>query len=702
MVETTAEPWYKGSYRRCLVDMHIHDADEAYLSEFDPATYVALMKEARVQSVMMYANSHTGLCHWPVRNGRMHRGLRGRDIFGEVGALCERNGMDFIAYYSLVYNNEAYDNHPDWRIVDAEGRASRDKSARTLITGRYGLCCPNSGYAAYALAQIAELAEYRMDGVFFDMTFWTAVCYCRNCQARYRAETGRDMPAIVDWENAEWRGFQRMRERWIAEFAHKTAQAVKQRKPDTTVLHNGGPPTVFPWFFGAGLGVLDACDYMGADFYGSGVEQSFICKLFGNLSPNAPFEYYTSRCDPNLNDDHTASKTKAQLMLRNYLTMAHHGAFLFIDGIDPVGTLNPEVYRLMGELFAESSKYESALGGHLVADVALYYSFRSKYDPEETESSPAKLSMSLPHLEAIVAATDALREQHIPFTVICERQLAALGNYKVLVLPAIAEISEREAAAFEQFVAEGGKLYASGSRPLPALADLLGIDPVGGTGFNKTFVSPAGDGADWLANISVKYPLTVPGRQLLAQAREGREVLAHIALPYTDPADTACFASIHSDPPGPATEYPAIVAGQYGKGRVVWSAASWEAVKRSPHKQAFVGLVRELGGDAFAIRAEAPECVEILLRHDAAHNRYAVYLINELPVHPQIRITDIKITVRTAYRISRVSEMPDGNPVLFEQTGDEVGFTLADLAAFKLILLAYETESGEYGNGQRH
>jgi len=30
--------------------------------------------------------------------------------------LCHKEGMNVVIYYSLIYNNWAYDNHPEWRM----------------------------------------------------------------------------------------------------------------------------------------------------------------------------------------------------------------------------------------------------------------------------------------------------------------------------------------------------------------------------------------------------------------------------------------------------------------------------------------------------------------------------------------------------------------------------------------------------------
>jgi alpha-L-fucosidase len=76
--------WIKGNYRRNLLDMHIADWNEEFLSKVDPEAYADALADAGVQAAMVKAMPHTGLCYYPTKVGRMHAGLKGRDYFGEV------------------------------------------------------------------------------------------------------------------------------------------------------------------------------------------------------------------------------------------------------------------------------------------------------------------------------------------------------------------------------------------------------------------------------------------------------------------------------------------------------------------------------------------------------------------------------------------------------------------------------------------
>src|SRR3954465_15570078 len=88
-----ARPWYRRAWRRAVIDMHIPDWDEKFLSRFDPDEYVGRLIESRAQSVVCYAHSHVGLFNYPTKVGQQHRGLKGRDIVAEMIARCHARGI---------------------------------------------------------------------------------------------------------------------------------------------------------------------------------------------------------------------------------------------------------------------------------------------------------------------------------------------------------------------------------------------------------------------------------------------------------------------------------------------------------------------------------------------------------------------------------------------------------------------------------
>jgi len=681
--------WYQRSYRRNLVDMHIDDWDERFLSLLDPETYVGLLKKAQVQSAMVYANSHVGYCYWPTKTGQMHRGIGGKDIFGQITALCHKEGMDVIAYYTLIYNNWAYDHDPSWRVVDVNGKGSRERSGRA---GRYGVCCPNSpGHRDFVERQLRELcSNYDFEGIFLDMTFWPAVCYCSWCRERFAKEVGGEMPTIIDWQDPRWLAFQKKREEWLVEFAAFATSTARSCRPDITVEHQSSIFT-HNWMFGTTLGLAGHNDYIGGDFYGGFAQQSFICKLYDSVTPNKPLEFMTSRCYPGL-VDHTTLKSKEMLELHTYLALAHNAAFLFIDAIDPVGTLNPKVYETMGQIFAKSKDYEPYLGGSMCQDVGVYFSLDSKMDFADNGKQVDAGGWRIPHLEAALGAARTLRENHIPFGVISKNNLEDTSPYQVIILPNVLMLSEEEVEDIRRFVADGGSLYASGGAP-PALLDrVFGISLEGETKERVTYIAPTPKGRTLvMTEVDPNYPLAMFQPQVKARASDRDEVLATLTLPYTDPADGTKLASIHSDPPGVTTDYAAVVYRAYGKGRVMWVSAPLETAEPGPHRRVFAQMVRQLVSRPFSFEADAPGAVEVTLFHQPEKKRFLVNVVNEQEQLPPIPVFNATVRVRmNDKKAVRVALLPDGEPLPFAAKGEYVEVTVPELNIFHMLMVVYE------------
>jgi len=253
--------WCQNCYRRNNLDMHIDDWDDSFLSQLNPEDTVEMLKLGNIESTMIYASSHVWKCYWPTQVGRMHRGLKGRDWVGEMIDLAHKEGVYVTIYYSLIYNNWVYDQHPEWRIVDVNGETARELPGKS---GRRGVCCPNApGYRRFILEQIEELCrEYEFEDITFDMTFWPTVCYCHNCKKRFKEETGEELPKIINWDDPVWIKFQRKREEWLLDFEEMVTEAAKRLKPSVTVRHNCSS-AVSSWIRGHTAQIADHCDYVG-------------------------------------------------------------------------------------------------------------------------------------------------------------------------------------------------------------------------------------------------------------------------------------------------------------------------------------------------------------------------------------------------------------------------------------------------------
>jgi hypothetical protein len=673
--------WYENNYRRNLVDMHIAGWNDEFLSRFDPDEYFRCLIKAHVTMPMIYAQSHVGYCNWPSLSGEMHPGWKGQNKIGYLFKKCSDAGLTPVAYYSLIFNNWAYKNYPSWRMIDRSGFASRGDSidgTNNNKGGRIGMICPNNEeFREFIKRQFAEMTEVlTFNGVFLDMTHWPWICYCPSCQARYWKETGKKIPLEIDWSDPDWRLFQETRENWVTDFAQFTTNELKKLKPDLTVEHQHSL-AVSSWIFGINGGINEVSDYTGGDLYGGSEHQSFICKFYHGLTRNQPFEYMTSRCNPNLYD-HTTTKLREELLHVALLTYAHHGAILIIDAIDPLGTLNEDFYTTLGEVYGEIQPLEPFFTGSLCADTAVYFSFSSKMDTSSSSTT------DYPHIKAVLGAAKTLRSTHIPYRVISEKELNNLQRNRMIILSDPVVISQAEEEALVAYVKSGGALYMSGQTVSLAYR-LLGLELYGYTQEKITYMRPADEGENILMPYTKKYPMSFFVPQVIARGVNRGKVLAFTTLPYTDPVDSSIFASIYANPPGKDTTNPAIVSGNYGKGRVLWSAAPIEAGSSASHAAVFTRLIQLLlENTPVLLITNAPPQIEITVFSDEERGICQIHCVNIQEKFPFLPIPPFKISLRNNSPIKRLYLLPGREDVPFMWQNNRLEFTVPGLEMFKM------------------
>lgn len=678
--------WIEGNYRRNLLDMHIDDWNPEFLSKVDVEEYVAALKDADVQAAMVKGKPHTGLCYYPTKIGRMHKGLKGYDYFGEMIRACHDNNIAVIAYFTQIFDNWAYDEHPSWRVVTAEGKNMKEyRKSPEFKSGRYGIVCPNNlEYREYVKACLTEMnTMYDFEGMFLDMTFFPEVCYCDSCRERYKKETGRELPRRVDWKDQNWLDYVYRREDWIADYAKFATGCIKAVKPEVTVEHQFSMITS-SWVFASSEKLTEAVDYSGGDYYGGFLQQTFINKYYKNVSPNLPFVYHTSRCDPEL-VYHTTTKTEEELLLHVITALIHNGAFLLVDAINPDGTIVPKVYHgIMKQVFAKTKPYERYISGNLHHNAAIWLASHAKYNPyEEVKEMMEKDFHPDYYVDAPIAAASVLRENNVLFDVIGSKNLAAETG-DVMILSHVAAIREEEMDAIEQYLERGGNLYISGPIGNKRLEKILGVRVTGRTAHEFTYMSPTTDGEIVMEGFDRLAPLTIPMPQVTVELveKEGTKILATRTLPYTL-TDTDEFAAIHSNPPGIYTEEPAVILKDTGKNKIIWSAAPIEMSRPYMSRQVFSRMIQMLVGQPI-VKSNAPKFVEILFwEKDGTEYLGAINEQEESPVAPMY---DIVIDVKRPNK--KAILLPEGNELKTEAIDEEtLRIYLPKLEVFQIIQL---------------
>jgi hypothetical protein len=545
-------------------------------------------------------------------------------------------------------------------MVDKNGNTSREG------TGRHGLVClNNSGYRDYLKAIIHELlTTYDFESLFLDMPLWPMVCYCSQCRERFYQECAQDLPKVEDWDNPLWVQFAYSRQNWLYGFIRSNNDYIKSIRPEMTIEQNSSGVNA-NWILADTERIVEACDYASGDFFGGYLEQTFMCKYYNSVTPEKPFAYMTSRCDPNLGA-HTVSRCTEDLLIRAITTLVHNGAFSMVDAMNPDGSINERVYLdSLKAVFASTGKYEQYVNGELLADVAIWYNTNMKSNQNYIQS-PLNIS-------------EIMREHNISYNVIGSSNLSDL-NAQVICINDVNDITDHEMAIISRFIMDGGNLFITGRLGNRGLEEMLGVKVTGKSEYTENYLVPQPGGTALFHSFDKKNPYQIRADAWICELHGDADVLATLAFPYTKPGDKN-FMSIHTNPPGIFTNIPAIIEKSVGPGKVIWVCTPLELNRAHYCRMTVCSLIERLIKKRHFI-SNAPDFVEIIAWKKDDMKYIAV--LNQQPKYPVYPISNIEITLPDVEKQINLLT-PSREPVNIKYTENSTIIGLPSLDIFHII-----------------
>ena len=196
----------------------------------------------------------------------------------------------------------------------------------------------------------------------------------------------------------------------------------------------------------------------------------------------------------------------------------------------------------------------------------------------------------------------------------------------------------------------------------------------------KSYESDFGD-----FNQDYPLPFNVKGLTPIVKCVSS-EKIATITYPYTLYNETK-FASIHSNPPGIATEKPEITVNNYGKGKVIWSAFSIESIEHPEYGKVLFNILKRISKYESKIQTNAPANIEITVfeaENDITVN--TVMLNNE---SYEIAVYPFDISVKCDRKPSGVLLLPVNKPVDFSYEDGCVTFKTKKLLTFDMYQINF-------------
>jgi len=396
--------------------------------------------------------------------------------------------------------------HPDWLQVGLDGRKAVFYGSQP---GMPFWVCPDCEdvwltpahpeYRELALNQARRIASTGVDGVWFDVPFlrfdfgegwqdqWPT--FDPWAVAQFEAETGYSVPQPPgahwpDWDDPAWRAFVRWRYTLTARFLADYEAALKSVNPKIKlIVETSVGPNVTATQQGSSTLDLPAVSDLTAHEHGGPWRSADThYYLWLRFLSDLLFWRHTDGEQPAwllsyVKSGEPDTLSTARLHAATVLTA---GMNYYTSGNETMaGMPDPDFrWRLFRWLASEERTYYGPWRPY--ANAALVYS-QQTLDFLDRGSWEGDFA----YHDAFSGMTMMLLESRIPFEVVSERELDRLGDYELAILPMTAAMSPQQAQTIRDYVAQGGKLIATGPTSLYTeegvqlsdfrLADVLGV-----------------------------------------------------------------------------------------------------------------------------------------------------------------------------------------------------------------------------------
>jgi len=452
--------------------------------KFDPHFWLEYFKRTHSDAVCLSAGGC--VAYYPTKIPFHHRSqwLGDTDPFGDLVAGCRKLGMVVIARTDphATYD-DVHEAHPDWIAVDASDQPRRHwASPEMWVT--CGLGPYNFEFMTAVKREIAS--RYRVDGIFINRWDGSGMCYCEHCRANFQAAAGHDLPRTSDPRDPNRRAYLLWRQQRLFDLWQLWDREVRQINPDSCVIPNTGggatssldmkkigelaPTLIADRQARRGLTAPWANGKNGKEFRAA-MGRKPIVGLF-SVGLEEPYRW----------KDSVQSEAEIRIWVADGVANDLRPWFTKFSG-----ALHDERWlRVVEEVYSRYARWEKYLRNEAsLAQLGLVYSQQTAWFYGGERAAERVEDYTLGWYQALI-------ESRMPFEMVHDRLLdsAHLGQFKTLILPNIAALSDSQCRQLREYVAQGGNLIAThetslydewgGRRKDFGLADLFGVSFKGG------------------------------------------------------------------------------------------------------------------------------------------------------------------------------------------------------------------------------
>jgi len=447
--------------------------------KFDPAFWLDYFRRTRSDAVCLSGGGC--VAYYPTQIPFHHRSawLGDRDVLGELISGCRKLGLTVIV---RTDPHATYDDvqaaHPDWIAVDAQGRPRRHWASPEMW-----VTCALGPYNFEFMTAVKQeiMSRYGVDGIFINRWDGSGPCYCEHCRKNFKESTGLDLPPAGSPRDPAHRAYILWRQERLFDLWRVWDGAVRKINPDSCVIPNTG---------GGALSSLDmkAIGELAPMLVADRQARRGVMAPWANGKNGKEFRAAMGRKpiiglfsvgveEPERWKDSVQSEAEIRIWVLDGIANGLRPWFSKFSGVLHDGRW----LRVVEDIYRWHRGAERYLRHETpLARVALVYSQQTAWFHGGDRAGASVEDYTLGWYQALV-------EARIPFEMAHDRLLdaAQLSQYKTLILPNIAALSDVQCGRLRAFVKNGGSLVATYETSLCdewgvrrkdfGLADLFGV-----------------------------------------------------------------------------------------------------------------------------------------------------------------------------------------------------------------------------------
>ncbi|HNS32635.1 MAG TPA: beta-galactosidase trimerization domain-containing protein [bacterium] len=686
--------------RRLFCDWHMPD----FLPEIklDAEYFVKKAVETGAESMTFMCKSAFGNCLYPSRAALSNKSIKADgDIFGKVCRLAKENGLEFIAYYSMLLDDALGEEHGDWLQVNYEGQKVKME--------HYHMFCMNSPYRDMVFRHIEEIAGlFEIDGFMFDIQYFNSrSCFCKWCREKFSKKYGYELTLQNLGRVENMLDFFEFKKDCRRNFIMTAVNRAKKIRKNL----------VFTWNGGGADRKLDSCaDFLGGEAHPPAyLECAVTAKLFQSLGK--PFDLWMPESIGSWG--HWSLTTSETLKGMSAIAVSHGGA-IGINHVAPpcgdyAGRVFPGVYDTLGEVMKWVKEREPFCAGYKTIPVtAILMSDKScrleQFSLMLEKRIPLHFSSGRPDMKNIQSALQLLKENSIPVDILNTGiDPERIFEYEAVIIPDMVYIDRKTEKTVRRYVENGGRILATytsslynakaGLKANFGLADVFGADFHSFSDYSVIYIDSLHPS---LKKGIPDLPMLVKdagfqqnpyNKAIYCRVRENGAVLAEFTEPVIE-SDWKKGYHIYHDhaPAGKKTGNPAIILNKFGKGISVFMPfpiLQANSFQPNPWYRHLVKSILGYMGVPQKIKIDAPVSVSVTAtskgRETLLHLINIQKETNSVFLDSSAISIPVKCSLKTGRKVNSVENAVTKKKIGFKEKEGRVSFTVPGIKTYEII-----------------